>query len=362
MHDNDLDPARKPATPPWLLRSFIDAAQNAGSNAPVETITRVGNDLIERWNAPFRTFHNVQHLANVIARIDELAPSTHDPDILRLAAWFLGSLNLHSVEFGGEAPEKKIDVCHSYVSDMLRELGFDSDVCGRVCSLIQQLFHHHAPADDIDANALIDANCAVLAAMPQEYKRYRRLIREEFPHLTDLEYQVKRRRYIRALLNRSIIFRSPLGSQWEPIARQNLEAELVNLDCSISKLDPTIGDDSQLDRPDPHADEPTTATLVFKRSGVKRAPREAQPSTAFERERNLESEATAPSADSAESADSDSHDTASSLESEPDFLEPIKPEPPKRLSAKKLARETGLQRKLDEASLKREESDGDTES
>lgn len=356
MHDNDSEGSIKPTTPPWLLRSFIDAVQNIGSEASVETITRVGNDLIERWNAPLRSFHNVQHLANVISRIDELAATTHDPDMLRLSAWFLGALNVHSVEFGGEAPEKKIDVCHSYVTDSLRDLGFDSEVCERVCALIHFSFQHHAPADDIDANALLDANCAVLASTPQEYKRYRQAIREEFPHLSDIEYQVKRRRYIRALLNRSIIFRSPLGSQWESTARQNLEAELVNLDSSISKLDPTIGDDSQLDRPDPHAHEPTTSTLIIKRSGIKRAPRDPQPTALVEREKESEPGSSAPTADSPETTESDSHDTASSLESEPHFLDPVKPEAPKRLSAKKLAREAGLQRKTDQASLNRDEA------
>lgn len=365
----------KPSTPPWLLRSFVEAVQSIHASASEELAQQVGEELIDRWNAPTRTFHNAHHLANMLSRIDELSATTHDPETLRIAAWFWGALGTQAAEFSAEQSDKKISHCHRYVAETLGELGFDDDTKKRVCELIAHLFEHHAPSGDLDATALVDASLAVFASMPQEYKRYRQAVREEYPHLTDLQYQVRRRRYIRSLLKRSTIFRSPFTSQWEASARQNLEAELVNLDASIAKLDPSIGDDSAFDRPDPHANEPVSRRFVVKRSEHQRRNKPVESPVADDRFTPAPSSAdggnTTPDkfpadrADSAPSAPSapaqhvqendSSDDGGSSLEAEPDFLEPVKAAPPRRLSAKEYARETGIQRKNEQSASHRQE-------
>lgn len=381
----------KPSTPPWLLRSFVEAVRNTHASASAQHAQQVGEELLNRWNAATRTFHNSQHLVNMLSRIDELSALTQDPDTLRIAAWFWGALGTQASEFAAEQSNKTISHCHRYVTETLGELGFSDDKKQRVCELIAHLFEHHAPAGDLDATALVDASMAVFASMPQEYKRYRQTVRDEYPHLSDLQYQIRRRRYIRALLKRSMIFRSPIASQWEASARQNLEAELVNLDASIAKLDPSIGDDSALDRPDPHENEPVSQTFVVKRSHDRNAPNKSSEPTdeaTISRERPVSTSSTRHAAHSGETdtvaetaaqraanstpkdspVSSDSGDKASpdadirslssgtsassgrseggsSLEAEPDFLEPIKTAPTRRLSAKEYARETGLLRK-----------------
>lgn len=409
MVGNDTAPRMKPSTPPWLLRSFVEAVRNIHACASTELAQRIGEELLKQWNAPTRSFHNAHHLANMLSRIDELSATTHDPDTLRVAAWFWGALGTQAAEFSAEQSDKKINHCHRFVMEKLGELGFDDEKKKRVCELIAHLFEHHAPSDDLDATALVDASLAVFASMPQEYKRYRQAVREEYPHFTDLQYQVRRRRYIRALLKRSTIYRSPFASQWESIARQNLEAELVNLDASIAKLDPSIGDDSAFDRPDPHANEPVSRTFVVKRSENKHTElpeespvpdRSVPPDTSTPQRENtargessddradttehmsdVESRSPAPSAGSEDSTmdspsdvagtqsapsavspheasapvprsehESSPGDGGSSLEAEPDFLDPIKAAPPRRLSAKEHARETRMLRKSETSS------------
>ena len=40
---------------------------------------------------PGRHFHNIRHLTDVLARVDELE-ETHEPDLVRLAAWYHGAI------------------------------------------------------------------------------------------------------------------------------------------------------------------------------------------------------------------------------------------------------------------------------
>ena len=46
---------------------------------------------MQRWNAPNRQLHNLRRLMNTLTHIDEIASSAHDPDILRVAAWYHGA-------------------------------------------------------------------------------------------------------------------------------------------------------------------------------------------------------------------------------------------------------------------------------
>ena len=77
--------------PQWLLTSFVDAMQQIGATAAVTDLEHEGADLMQRWNAPNRQLHNLRRLMNTLTHIDEIASSAHDPDILRVAAWYHGA-------------------------------------------------------------------------------------------------------------------------------------------------------------------------------------------------------------------------------------------------------------------------------
>ena len=77
--------------PQWLLTSFVDAMQQIGATAAETDLEHEGADLMQRWNAPNRQLHNLRRLMNTLTHIDEIASSAHDPDILRVAAWYHGA-------------------------------------------------------------------------------------------------------------------------------------------------------------------------------------------------------------------------------------------------------------------------------
>ena len=78
--------------PQWLISAWTRACLGAGATAPVQQIEETGESLLERWSEPSRHFHNVRHLTDVLARVDELAEEAHEPDLVRLAAWYHGAV------------------------------------------------------------------------------------------------------------------------------------------------------------------------------------------------------------------------------------------------------------------------------
>ncbi|MDN6794075.1 MAG: hypothetical protein L0L69_03265 [Propionibacterium sp.] len=227
--------------PQWLFGSFVEAMQEIGATAPRPDLETEARDLLRRWTEPTRHLHNVRHLINVLAHVDELSSSTHDPDVLRVAAWYHGAFLNTAVEakLAGSDPVTIAHRCAGHTSQRLEALGVSDDVAERVGELVTTMATHSAPRDDLDAQVLSDADLASLAATPQEYKKYRQLLREEYDHVDDLTYLRARRVVVRRLLSRPSVFQSPRGQAWEARARENLEAELAKTDEAIARLDPS---------------------------------------------------------------------------------------------------------------------------
>lgn len=229
--------------PQWLLSAFIRSTQGAGATAPVEQIRDVGADLVERWTLPGRAYHNLRHLTDVLARVDELAEETHEPDLVRLAAWYHGAVfdAAHPATYANRGGEDEVASAR-LAREQLTELGLPAPSVDRVHQLVIALVRHSADPTDFDCAVLCDADLAMLAAEPQRYKAYLHDVREEYADVPMPDYIRARQRIIRKLIARPSLFVSPLGAAWEEPARQNLAAELHKLDKVIAELDAAAPD------------------------------------------------------------------------------------------------------------------------
>ncbi|MFC7579814.1 hypothetical protein ACFQ23_10255 [Schaalia naturae] len=275
--------------PQWLYRSFIDAMREIGATASDAELLTEARDLIGRWNEPIRHLHNIHHLINVLAHVDELSATAHDPDLLRVGAWYHGAVLNTAVEaaFAGSDADEIARRCAGFTSQRLSRLGVGREASERVAELIRDVALHVAPRDDVDAQVLVDADLATLACSPQEYKKYRQTLRQEYSDHDELAFLRARRRVVRHLLSRPALFQSPRGQAWESRARENLEAELAKTEETIAKLDPGDPEATTVERPDPDVevvagptrsgqdpDEALTATgtLIIRRRHVLRKP------------------------------------------------------------------------------------------
>ena len=223
--------------PQWLVSAFVRSAVAVGARADRAEIQRTARALVERWQEPDRKFHNLRHLVDVLARVDELAEETHVPDVVRLAAWYHGAVFSSSpqVAYAGRGGEDEVASAELARED-LTALEVPADVVERVAELILDLARHDADERDVDALALCDADLGTLAVEPQRYAAYRRAIREEYAHIPEEDYVASRIAILTRLLQRRRLFVSPFSLAWEEPARENLTAELSHLRTRLAAL------------------------------------------------------------------------------------------------------------------------------
>ncbi|WP_103063985.1 hypothetical protein [Actinomyces qiguomingii] len=223
--------------PQWLLPTFVRCTKAVGATASVEQIRATGEDLISRWTSPDRHFHNLKHVINMLARVDELADESHNPDVMRLATWYHGCVFSTASESTYRRNGGEDEVASAaYAAKSLQALGVPDQTVDRVCALILNLKRHNLAKNDIDAQALNDADLGALAVEPQQYKSYRIAVRQEYAHIPMADYLQARLAIITRLLGRESLFSSPLGARWELPARENLEAEKRHLENKLSQL------------------------------------------------------------------------------------------------------------------------------
>jgi predicted metal-dependent HD superfamily phosphohydrolase len=216
--------------PQWLLTSFVRSALGAGATAGTEAIEEVGQALLGRWADEHRAFHNLRHLAAVLHRVDQLAEETHEPDLVRLAAWYHGAVfdatrKVAQANQGGE----QTTVSANLARTQLTQLGLPEVSVARTARLVDSIDRHKPLPDDVDSAVLNDADLAMLAAEPQRYKAYMADVRAEYSHIPLSDYLDARVRVLTKLLQRSSLYFSPMGAAWEEAARQNLDGELHRL-------------------------------------------------------------------------------------------------------------------------------------
>ena len=265
--------------PQWLLTSFVDAMQQIGATATQSDLEKESVDLAERWSAPERQMHNVRRLMNTLTHIDEISSSAHDPDILRVAAWYHGAFLNKALEIklGGFQANFASTRCIDHAHNRLTNLGVPEEVVARIDELIAFLTRHRAPRTDFDAQVLVDADLAGLACSPQDYKKLRTSLRAELSELDDLQFVKARLALVKKLLSYETIYQSPLGSAWENTARANLEVELTRLDrekaqlCAATPTEDADDSDDSDDVEEVEDDSVTsTGTLIIKRRSIKK--------------------------------------------------------------------------------------------
>ncbi len=187
---------------------------------PVPYLYDVRDRLLIAWADPARGYHDLEHLNEVLDRLDELAAAgVAFPRIpVQLAAWF------HDAVYDS-APEPE-----ARSARWAREaLAADSALATEVARLVLLTATHTPEPDDLAGAALCDADLAVLASRPARYAAYVAGVRAEYAHIDDVSFAAGRQAVLSALAQ-GPLFHTPHGlTHWEPRARLNLEAELAHL-------------------------------------------------------------------------------------------------------------------------------------
>lgn len=207
----------------------------AGASAPQQLVR-----LLRQYSEPHRHYHTLAHLAAVLTAIHDIATHTPaaqaatDPDAVVLAALFHDAIyDPTSVHNEADSAELAHACAH--------QLGWPAPRCTLVAALVMATAGHVAPAPadsnapvdavpNHDAALLLDADLAILAASPHQYRAYAEAVRREYAHVTDAQWRVGRAAVLRGFLGRSAIFHTAhMRPEAEAAARANLSRELESL-------------------------------------------------------------------------------------------------------------------------------------
>ena len=178
--------------------------------------------VVALWSEPHRRYHDLAHLAAVLAIVGMLEGAAADPDAVRLAAWY------HDVAYDPERSDNE-EISAGRARVGLRGLVPDERV-DEVERLVLLTAGHDPEAGDANGAVLCDADLAVLAGPPDAYVAYASAVRAEYGHLSDEEFTAGRIVVLEHLLALPALFRTPEAArQWAEPARANLTAELTLL-------------------------------------------------------------------------------------------------------------------------------------
>ena len=179
----------------------------------------VGTAMLERWSEPHRRYHDMSHLRGILKAVDILAPFADDADAVRLAAWY------HDAVYAGQPDDEENSALLAEAE--LVALGVASDMAAEVGRLVRLTVTHDPAPDDRNGQVLSDADLAVLAVPPVEYRANTAKVRAEYGHVSEADFRVGRARVIGGLLSAPTLYRCEQARMlWEGPARANLVAEL----------------------------------------------------------------------------------------------------------------------------------------
>jgi len=186
-----------------------------------------GNDLERRYSEPHRRYHTGEHIRAVLADAawiaDDLLLTAPDRALLTLAAC------AHDVVYDAR-PGDDERASAQWARGALGRAGLGDDPVRRVAQLILSTLVHEAPPGDPVAAALLDADLAILGAVPSVYDGYSQAVRTEFSTVPDDAWRVGRGNVLSSLLGRGSIFiTGPAIGRWEAAARANMRRELGRL-------------------------------------------------------------------------------------------------------------------------------------
>jgi predicted metal-dependent HD superfamily phosphohydrolase len=182
----------------------------------------LGERLLDRWSEPHRRYHNLDHLAAVLAVVDRYAGLARDADAVRLAAWF------HDAVYdprAGDNEERSAALAEAELAGTPA-----AAAAAETARLVRLTAGHAVEPGDANGALLADADLAILAAAPADYDRYATAVRAEYAHVPDDAFRAGRAAVLEALAELPSLYRVvPERAEWEPRARTNLARELRNL-------------------------------------------------------------------------------------------------------------------------------------
>jgi predicted metal-dependent HD superfamily phosphohydrolase len=215
-----------------LLDRWLDDAELLAARAGRDLWLREGSLLLRGWGQAHRRYHTVEHLAEVLAALDELAGAGHldarEALLARAVGWY------HDVHYDPRAAAGSNEHRSATMArDHLHALGVDDRLVDAVEAGVLMTATHELPPGAPHTRmveAFHDADLWILSAPAERYAAYRAQVRQEYAHVPDDAFRAGRGEIMAGFARRGRIYRTEHAhAAWTTRARANLAAELAEL-------------------------------------------------------------------------------------------------------------------------------------
>lgn len=183
------------------------------------TAPALGEDLIRRWAAPGRHYHDLRHLYESLAALDALASPT---PVEYLALWFHDAIHTNQPGLDEEASA-------NFAAQQLAGT-FASCEVTEICRLILLTVNHQVAPEDHSGARICDADLSILGAQPERYRQSVADLRREHHNLSDYAWRELRRQRLSNFLRAESPFHTSTGmALWGTQAHHNLSQEAAEL-------------------------------------------------------------------------------------------------------------------------------------
>lgn len=179
-------------------------------------------DMISRYQATNRSYHNEQHLDECFACFKDVRAESQHPAEIEMAIWF------HDAIYDSKRKDNEELSAEWALRETIR-FGVSRESAERIHSLILDTKHQFTPVTQ-DAEILVDVDLAILGSEPGRFDQYEKQVREEYSWVPGFVFRRKRRQLLEDMLGRQSIYATALfRERYEQRARDNIRRSLDRL-------------------------------------------------------------------------------------------------------------------------------------
>ena len=186
-----------------------------------------------RYNESQRVYHSLQHIRQLFGQFEQVKQHLYQPHSIALALLF------HDVIYEPTRSDNELKSAEYAVDSLIPYL--TAEQCQHIYTLVMMTASHQIDQIDeliehgkySDAAYLLDMDLSILGASWSEYQQYAQAVRQEYTHISNVDYRVGRVEVLKGLLGHPTLYLTDYyHSRLEEQARENIKREIKILRAS----------------------------------------------------------------------------------------------------------------------------------
>lgn len=190
-------------------------------------------DIAMRYNETQRVYHSLQHIRQLFRQFEQVKHHLNELHIIALALFY------HDVIYEPTCVDNELKSAEYAVEALSSYL--TAEQCQYIYALIMMTASHQIDQIDeliepdkySDAAYLLGMDLSILGASWSEYEQYAQAVRQEYAHISNVDYHVGRVKVLKKLLGHPTLYLTDYyHSRLEEQARENIKREIKILRAS----------------------------------------------------------------------------------------------------------------------------------